>query len=358
MKIALSADGDEFGGAEISLVNLVRATEDRHEFLLIGPDCAAMRGLSERLPDLPCRVVSVLGSRREVIRAAVRELRRERPEILQVTLCNPGAAIEMQAAGFLAGIPTVAVEQLVRPLWGRSRWVKFVSSRLLSDHLAVGESSARFVEQIARLSPQTVRTIHNGVPEISTKPLNLGEGPIVGTVGRLENQKGVDRLIRAIVALPNVRLVIVGDGSLREELEALAKDLQVADRVQFAGWIENPRDYLAAFDVFVLPSRNEAFPLTIVEAMLVGTPVIAADVGSVAEAIVSGRTGYLVTDEEMNSLHEVIRRALDDSDRSARLASSAADLAATRYTSGAMAEAYNRMWTNLRGRKLDLRRLM
>src|SRR5205823_4013374 len=120
------------------------------------------------------------------------------------------------------------------------------------------------------------------------------DGPVIGAIGRLAPEKGYDLAIHALRDLPEATLVLVGDGSERERLEAIARELGVAERVQFTGWSDEPRRYLPGFDAFVLPSRQEGFPLAVVEAMLAGLPVVAADVGSVSEAVVDEETGYLV----------------------------------------------------------------
>ncbi|MCY7273996.1 MAG: glycosyltransferase, partial [Phormidesmis sp. CAN_BIN44] len=80
----------------------------------------------------------------------------------------------------------------------------------------------------------------------------------------------------------------------RQSLERLAAELGVSDRVELRGWVENPRDHLAEFDVVAMPSRPEGFPLAMVEAMLAGRPVVATRVGSVPEAIIDGETGLLI----------------------------------------------------------------
>ena len=132
-----------------------------------------------------------------------------------------------------------------------------MSSRPLAAHVAVGERAARLIEQEARLRAGSVRTIYNGVPDDHIEPLpRLAEGLVVGSVGRLDEQKAYDVLIAALPSLPDVTAGSRRRRPARSELEELARDHGVADRVILTGWKAEARRYLGGFDVFVLPSRS------------------------------------------------------------------------------------------------------
>ncbi len=77
-------------------------------------------------------------------------------------------------------------------------------------------------------------------------------------------------------------------------------DLGISDRVEFSGWVDNPRDYIPQFDIFAMPSRSEGFALAIVEAMLAALPVVATRVGSIPEAVTDGESGLLVDKDDVN----------------------------------------------------------
>lgn len=355
--VGLSVDGLELGGAELSLVNLVEASwaiDPSIGFSLVGTDCPALAGLAARLPQLTVIEVDVKPSRIRQAGAFTAALRSADLDLLQVTLCNPTAGIPAQLGGILAGVPTIAVEQLVRPVRRKAAPIKAVVSRLLIDHVAVGTKSARQTERYAHLPTGSVRVIHNGVPEPENDepirriaPAGLDS---IGTIGRLVDQKGVDRLIKAVGSIPKCHLTIVGDGIDRHKLEDLVSDNGLADRVTFVGWRDRPGELLRAFDVFVLASRNEAFPLTISEAFLRGTPVVATDVGSVSDAITNGHTGILVRYTDDESLASPIRALLTDRDLAGRLAQQGRNKAHSRFTSHAMAMSYIDMWRQPRGR--------
>ena len=126
-------------------------------------------------------------------------------------------------------------------------------------------------------------------------------------------------LVRALRDVDNATLVVVGDGSERERLRALARELGIEGRIVWQGWTEDARSYLPSFDLLVLPSRFEGFPLVVLEAQLAETAVVATDVGSVAEAVLDGETGLLVPPDDAEALTVAIRRLLDDADLRRRL---------------------------------------
>ncbi|HST03232.1 MAG TPA: glycosyltransferase family 4 protein, partial [Chloroflexia bacterium] len=145
---------------------------------------------------------------------------------------------------------------------------------------------------------------------------------LIGLVGRLSPEKGgVDTLIRAVYRLysqrSDVRLLIVGDGPVRVELEKLNTELQARAQescspVVFAGARQDIPQLLGAMDVFVLPSLNEALPIVILEAMAVGLPVVATRVGGVPEIVQDGVTGLLVPPGAEDALLDALSRLAHD----------------------------------------------
>jgi glycosyltransferase involved in cell wall biosynthesis len=212
----------------------------------------------------------------------------------------------------------------------------------------VGEHAARLIEQEARLRAGSVRTIYNGVPDDRIERLpRLAEGLVVGSVGRLDEQKAYDVLIAALPSLPDVTVVLVGDGPARAKLEELARHHGVADRVIFTGWQAEARRYLGGFDVFVLPSRYEGFPLSIIEAMLACLPVVATDVGSVSECVLAGETGAVVPPDDGNRLAETIRMLLESADLRMRMGEQGRERAISLFSVDAMARSYEQLYAEI-----------
>jgi glycosyltransferase involved in cell wall biosynthesis len=172
-----------------------------------------------------------------------------------------------------------------------------------------------------------VRRIYNGVDlerydhqeACCTLPAEYGmeEGSqIVGVVARLEPEKGHPTLLEAwpqvLRAVPDAYLLIVGEGSRRETLEAQARDLKIAHRVVFTGRRDDVPAVTAALDVAVLPSYREAQGLSILEAMALSRPVVASNVGGIPEMITDGVTGLLVPPHDADALAAAITRLLRD----------------------------------------------
>jgi glycosyltransferase involved in cell wall biosynthesis len=344
--VALYSDSELVGGAERSLLNLAHAYDGAYELVICGPSQTFLNEAARLAP----------GVRRELIRTrsslfgAVVEHRRAfgalKIDLLQVTLCNPFVARAALLAGFSRRVPTIAVEQLVLPSRRRrGRVLKWLASVPLAAHIAVGAASARDLRRFFGVPARKIRVIHNGVPDIDVVPHEFGRRPVIGSAARLEDQKALEVLVAALAEIPDTLLVLIGDGEQRADLERAAVEHGVADRVEFLGWHDDARPFIAGLDVFVLPSRDESFPLSIVEAMLAGTPVVATDVGSVAEAVIDGRTGLLVRSGDPKALAAAIRKLLGDEDLRNQLAGEARRHARDHFTDTAMARAYDRVWS-------------
>lgn len=167
-------------------------------------------------------------------------------------------------------------------------------------------------------------------------------------VGRLDTPKNQERLLRAFRKVldthPRARLTLVGDGDLRTRLEALTAELDLGDAVIFAGMQENVRPFLAEADIFVLTSDYEGIPMTILEAIGTGLPIVATAVGGVPDVVENEKTGLLVAPEERAVAHACLRLAEDASLR--QMLGKAALSGSNRFSSQAMARAYVAIYQN------------
>jgi glycosyltransferase involved in cell wall biosynthesis len=190
--------------------------------------------------------------------------------------------------------------------------------------IAVSRSIERKLHQEGR-DVVPVDLIYNGVDlqrydhqePCCTLPDEYGMEPgsqIVGVVARLEPEKGHPTLFDAwptvLRAVPDSYLLVVGEGSRRDALEAQARELRIAHRVVFTGRRDDVPAVTAALDVAVLPSYREAQGLTILEAMALSRPVVASDVGGIPEMIQDGKTGLLVPPHDPEALAAAIIRLL------------------------------------------------
>lgn len=204
----------------------------------------------------------------------------------------------------------------------RGNWWRFHSfeSMVPSHQQARDQCLSHFIPR-ARMHvvPNGVDTaiFHPGNRARMRGELELGDEPLVLSVGRLNREKGHHTAIAALAELdPPTRLVIVGEGEDRDRLEGLARTLGVSDRVVFAGGQPSERvaGYLAAADAFVFPTeRDEGAPMVLVEAMAVGVPVVASDIQQIAEVIGrSGENGFLVRTADLSGTVAALRAILSD----------------------------------------------
>jgi len=172
--------------------------------------------------------------------------------------------------------------------------------------LCIGASNA-VKEYFKRIGAKNIEAIPNGIDleKFENVEKKSHEGFVVMTVARLEKVKGVEYLIKAFDELRSnlskekfdpFKLSIIGDGSERKNLEGLAKELGLENKVKFLGEIPNDNipGYLAEADCFVLPSLREGFGIAILEAQAAGVPVVGSKAGGIKELIEDGKTGLLV----------------------------------------------------------------
>lgn len=180
--------------------------------------------------------------------------------------------------------------------------------RRMSHTVALWPGSAKVLAERFRVPEDRISIVPNGVRTDAFSPASTGEryaarrrfgidpkAPVVLCVGALAAEKGLDLAITAISALPEVTLLIVGDGPDRVPLQRLA-DRLCSGRVIFAGVLDQVQRAYSAADVFLLPSRTESMPAVVIEAALCGLPVIATRVGAVPTMVENARTGFLVSE--------------------------------------------------------------
>lgn len=167
---------------------------------------------------------------------------------------------------------------------------------------------------------------------------------VVGIVASLTPEKAHGDLLQAMSIINklynHIKLVIVGDGLLRKELERKCCDLDIVENVYFAGRRDNVRQLLGSFDVFVLPSYNEGLPMALLEAMASNIPVVASSVGAVPNVIQDGVNGCLIEPGSVEQLVENIKKVFLDVDLRNVLASSGRETIEKKYSSQKMTEKY------------------
>jgi glycosyltransferase involved in cell wall biosynthesis len=146
----------------------------------------------------------------------------------------------------------------------------------------------------------------------------------IGTIAELHPIKRLNRAIDAVSALiktiPNLRFIIIHDGQLRAQLEQQVRDLGLEEHIFFTGTIEDAARFLPAFDLFVLPSKSEAFAYVLIEAGQARLPVVATNVGGIPDIINDMENGLLVPSDDTPALTQALRTLITDDELRARLA--------------------------------------
>lgn len=147
--------------------------------------------------------------------------------------------------------------------------------------------------------------------------------PVFGAASRLSVEKGLDRFIEAaaLVAreLPSARFVICGDGIEKPALQELARKLRMDTQVEFRPWTGNVAEALGTYDIFVMPSLREGLPITLLEAMAAGLPVVASDIGGIREVVTDGKEGLLVNTADKKAFSAALISLGRDPDRAVNM---------------------------------------
>ena len=189
--------------------------------------------------------------------------------------------------------------------------------------VAVSHAAADDLASLLRLPREKVQVIYN--PVVTKDIFRLAherlhtkvDFPFILSVGRLRREKGFDVLLHAFVTVRrkrDIRLIILGDGPERQNLERLAEKLNISEYVSMPGFVENPFPYMVQASLFVLPSRWEGLPTALIEALCLGTPIVSTDCPSgPAEILEQAKWGYLVPVDDPEALASAILRTLNKS---------------------------------------------
>jgi glycosyltransferase involved in cell wall biosynthesis len=353
----------DVGGLERIVLSLVRAGRDRGQRVSVV--CVERPGrLAAEAQADGAAVVSLdkpPGRRPAFVRKAAAVLAALKPDVVHTH--QIGAAWYLGRAARAAGGPPVLHTEHGNEFARAASWWKALKARLFFRRTArfVGRFccvSAEIADAVARwgtVPRAKVEVVPNGIPTdrradllppaAVRAALGIPEGaPVVGTVGRLTEVKRQDLLVRAAAKLraahPDLRLLLVGDGDRRATLEALARELSVADRVHFAGYQPRPEEFLQIMDAFALTSRSEGFPVSLLEAWLAGVPVVSSAVGGIPGVVTHGENGLLFPPEDEGALTAALASVLGDAALRARLADAGARAVRERYSLDRMAAEY------------------
>jgi glycosyltransferase involved in cell wall biosynthesis len=261
-------------------------------------------------------------------------------------------------AGRRVGVPVV-LSALHSTGWpdgvGRlNRWL----TPITDGFIAVADSHGAHLIHNERFPAAKVTVIPNGVdtqrfslvPDVLAARRELGIGPadpVVTIVAALRPEKNHELFLSVAQQvsrqLMNAKFLVIGDGPRREPLEQLARELDIADSVHFLGSRSDVPRLLSASDVFALTSHNEANPVSILEAMSVGRPVVTTNVGSIREVVVDGHNGFLVAPGDSEQLTNRIVGLLEDPLRCQEMGAAARETVVAGWSVDNMVRNYERL---------------
>lgn len=321
------------GGVEEHMLCLLQGLHRSVFRLYLGCTPMVLKQIGPDIPDdvevLPIELVS-LASTGAALQLA-RFLRRKRIQIVHSHMFQ-SSMLASPIAKF-CGVRVVIETPHIREHWRRG-WLKrrFFVDRLVArtvDHyIAVSEANAAYLSACKRLPKRKITHIRQGCDlerfrGLQKRPADLKQSlgfaemdPVLVVVGRLEAQKGHKILFQALPCIrnefPNVRVICVGEGGLRLELERQVAELGLGDCVKFVGYRSDIRPWLAIAEMSVLPSFYEGLPLAAIESIAAGCPAVASAVDGTPEVIVDQVTGLTVPPGNPESLAGAILRLLRD----------------------------------------------
>lgn len=352
LRIAAHCGGGTFAGTETWTARFLAGFQERgHHVQVFARD----QGMAERFSGYGIPVeIGYLGGVVMAHQAVglARKLRRFAPDVF---LCLTFRKMLLAGwAGRLARVPRTVFRVANQGTYPRDALYRFAYRRFVDQVLCnADELRLPFLERAPGFPPEQVITVYDGVPPLSSdRPgalraeLGLGpDVPLVGSVGRLAGQKRYDRLVDTLALLPeSVHCVIAGDGPLRSDLEARARDLGVAGRLHLLGHRSDVPDVLAGLDVFVITSDFEGMANAMLEAMSMGLPVVSTEVSGAREALLpegSPPAGAVVPPRP-DAIAHALAGLLDDPAGRHRVGRAALDRYRVAFTYEHMLDAWER----------------
>lgn len=318
---------DSIGGAQVHVRDLaVHLLHEGHSVtVLVGGEGPFVEELAEKGIPYRCLRYLVRPIRPGIdlqgfweLRAALAELR---PDLVATHSSKAGwlGRAAARSLGFRV-VFTAHGWPFTEGVPGSQRWIYAQAERLaalFADRIITVSEYDRRLALRYRIAPaHKLVTVHNGLPDIApTLYARPAVQPVrIVMVARFEPPKDHVTLLRALAGIRNLswELELIGDGPLLKEMRVLAGRLGIGERVRFLGARKDVAERLAMAQIFVLVSNWEGFPLSILEAMRAGLPVVATDVGGIREAVIDDESGFLVPRKHAEALRACLFQLIDN----------------------------------------------
>jgi len=355
VRLAVSSRATTLGGAEHTLGTLLRNLDERFSISLVTATEEVAEYLAAQRTPRRVTVVAKRGDQdpRSTVPRLRAALAKDDPHLVHVNRTwlwdRP---VDILAATLVPGARVVVVEH-TQSLPSRSKRQRNFRRRLserVDALVSVSDAAAREAERHIGLLPGTVHTIHNGVEPVDPLPADrtLHRPVTIGAVGRLSWEKGYEYVTPVLRELGDARALIVGDGPDREKLARLALAEGVAERFEMVGWQDDVSRWFPRFDVLLVPSRSEGSPpLTALQAMMLGVPVVAADVGGIPEAIDDHETGVLVPPADTEAMTAAIDELIVDDGLRRRIVAAAGERVRRDFSAPGMARSFEALYAEI-----------
>lgn len=354
MKIAHVVDSMEVGGAETLVLQMCRLQRELgHEPSVYA--IATLGALGKRMQEEGFLVQANVGSHLlDTTRAFFRIFRNSRQDV--VHLHNSTPTIYAAPAARMAGVPSIVSTRhsLVAPPYQRIVEFKYAFAARSCDWI-VGICDATTSNlRSAHVAPeQKIVRIYNGtvsMPRVALEHCPPKGGFTLLYVGRLAPIKNHLLLLNAFRAalssMPNLRLWMVGDGSERQMLEQVSAELGIKEQVTFWGQQLDVAPYFSAADAFIMSSKSEGLPMSLLQAFSLGLPAIVTDVGGMAEVVRLAKAGFIVSGTEPAEMTDaILKLARGNADRE-RFSKNAEAAFPASFTVQAMTQAYMDLYRN------------
>ena len=347
MKIAHVVDSMEIGGAETLVLQMCRLQREQgHDPCVYA--VAALGALGEQMQKERFAVRANVGKHlSDATRNFLKLFKESRPDV--VHLHNPTPAIYAAAAARVSGVPSIVSTRhsLVAPPLNTIMELKYgVAARFFDWAVGICDATANNMKRVHNVPARKIVRVYNGSVPLSRTSTNQlpKSGFTLIYVGRLAPVKNHELLLHAFrtahSSKPSLRLWMVGDGTERGRLESLATELGIAAEVTFWGQQLDVAPFFSAADAFIMSSKSEGLPMSLLQAFSLGIPAIVTDVGGMAEVVRLANAGYAIAPNNSSEMAAAILELAGNEVNRIQFSSNAEAAFSAHFTLQTMVDAY------------------
>lgn len=372
-KILHYTDTPQIGGAELQIFLLSKfLNKEKFEPILACSNYSSLDKWCENFQKENFRIIRMNVKHKHDPRHYFqlrKILREEKINILHLHIWNPASCRYAFGAAKSLKIPVITTEHDPFKLSALKDFFKRKALHEVKKIITVSKNNAKILKEIYPEYRDKIAVIHNGIDitwwqsqllrfteedrrEIKEEKFLARENTLIITsIAELHERKGLKYLIEAVGELvakyPNIKLVIIGEGSERNNLENLIGKLKLENHVVLLGRQKEIPKLLKSSDIFVLPSRREAFGLVNAEAMITGLPIVASNVGGISEIVEDDESGILVEPENSRELAKALRKLISSESLRENMAKVGQKIVAENFSAKVMAEKYEKIYENI-----------